>query len=69
MGSTDKLDFYRDDGDKIYWVETNIKDDFRFSFDKKTIFDFWQDYPQKLTPEQRKIFDEENPLLAELKPD
>ena len=38
-----------------------------FSFDKKTVFNFWQDYPDKLTPEQIEIFKKENPYLASLK--
>ena len=39
-----------------------------FSFDKKIVFDFWTDYPDKLTPEQIAIFKKENPYLAALKP-
>nr|DAS28633.1 MAG TPA: hypothetical protein [Caudoviricetes sp.] len=35
-----------------------------FSFDKKKEFNFWQDYPNKLTKEQRAIFDKENEILV-----
>ena len=36
-----------------------------FSFDKKHIFNMFRDYPQELTDEQKKIFDEENPYWAD----
>ena len=39
---------------------------FLFSFDKKTIYNFWEDY-DKLTAEQKAIFDEEFPAMAALK--
>ena len=35
-----------------------------FSFDKETVFDLMKDYPDKLTPEQKEIFDKENPYGA-----
>lgn len=38
-----------------------------FSFDQETIFNFWTDYPDKLTPEQIEIFKKENPVMAALK--
>lgn len=60
---------YSDD-DLIYWVddESDIEGRVLFSFDKRTVFNFWTDYPDKLTAEQIKIFKKENPTLAELKP-
>ena len=65
--------FQREKGNLIWWV--NYFDDdkreigeFLFSFDRKTVFNFWTDYPDKLTPEQIKIFQKENPTLAALKP-
>lgn len=36
-----------------------------FSFDKKQVFNMFADYPHNLTPEQKKIFDEENPEWCE----
>ena len=52
--------------DKIWWVDTTDKDGgFVFTFDKKTYFNMFQDYPHKLTPEQKQIFDRENPYWAE----
>ncbi|WP_208605825.1 DUF7675 family protein, partial [Rodentibacter genomosp. 1] len=38
-----------------------------FSFDKKVEFNFWADYPHKLTAEQKAIFDMENQELVKLK--
>lgn len=67
------FDFYKDNADnKIWSVETDETIDsigeMLFSFDKKNIFNFWTDYPEKLTPEQIKIFKNEYPELARLKP-
>ena len=36
-----------------------------FSFDLLTVFNLWSDYPWNLTPEQKKIFDKENPFWAD----
>ncbi|MCQ2581913.1 MAG: hypothetical protein MJ170_02935 [Alphaproteobacteria bacterium] len=62
-------DFYKDnETDKIWWIfDTENRGEYLFSFDKKHIFNFFQDYPQKLTKEQKLIFDRENPELAKLK--
>lgn len=53
--------------DKIWWLDNSkeSKGEFIFSFDKKTEFNMFQDYPHKLTPEQKQIFDEENPFWAD----
>ncbi len=61
--------FYKEnEDDKIWWVETsNSIGEYLFTFDKKTIFNFFSDYPDKLTKEQIEIFKKENPSLAELK--
>ncbi|MDO5564767.1 MAG: hypothetical protein Q4F88_06035 [Eubacteriales bacterium] len=62
-------DFYKKyKGDKIWWtrrIEGHLGE-YLFSFDKKKIYNFFRDY-DKLTPEQKKIFDKENPMLAALK--
>ena len=63
-------DFYKDDEDDLIWWTAPIEEigTILFSFDKKTVFNFWKDYPEKLTSEQIKIFQKENPILAELRP-
>ncbi len=55
--------FYKNNPtDKIWWVDTSEQDGvFEFSFDKKEVFNMFRDYPHKLTPEQKAIFDRENP--------
>ena len=54
-------------GDQIWWVDnaSETKGEWLFSFDRKTIFNMFADYPHKLTPEQKAIFDAENPYWAE----
>ncbi len=56
-------DFFKEnEGDTIWWVE-NLDEigQFLFSFDQKKIFNLFKDYPHNLTPEQKEIFDKENP--------
>lgn len=62
----EKNNFYKnEDSDKIWWVDNiGTVGEFLFSFDKKTVFNLFEDYPHKLTPEQKKTFDEENPYWA-----
>ena len=38
----------------------------QFTFDKKTIYNFWTDY-EKLSPEQRWLFDDANEFWAKFK--
>lgn len=47
----------------IWWLGNGagIKGEWVFSFDKKRRFNMFADYPWKLTPEQKEIFDRENP--------
>lgn len=52
--------------DSVWWVDNPDQvGTFLFSFDKKIVFNLFQDYPHKLTAEQKKIFDEENPEWAD----
>lgn len=49
--------------DIIWWLDNgaDTKGEWVFSFDKKRRFNMFADYPRKLTPEQKEIFDRENP--------
>ena len=58
--------FYKENKkDKIWWVRNDAYGVWEFSFDRKQIFNLFQDYPYKLTPEQKALFDAENPYWAE----
>lgn len=54
-------------GDKIWWLDNSeeVEGEWIFSFDKKTRFNMFRDYPKKLSKEQKEIFDEENPYWAD----
>ncbi len=66
--ASNKLEFYQKDGGTIWWVDdVTQKGKILFSFDREKIYNFWKDYPDKLTPEERAIFARENPTLAGLK--
>lgn len=56
-------DWYKNNPDDvIWWKETpDTKGDWIFSFDRKKEFNLFADYPDRLTPEQKAIFDRENP--------
>ena len=54
------------ESDTIWWVlHLEEKGIWEFTFDQKTIFNMFADYPQELTQEQKQIFDNENPYWAE----
>lgn len=59
--------FYKENpDDKIYWVHDPDRiGEWLFSFDKKTVYNMFADYPYKLTKEEKAIFDEENPYWAD----
>lgn len=69
MASSKYVFTHEKPGDVIWWVEAPIDKDgeFLFSFDRERVYNFFADYPQELTPEQKAIFDRENPELASLK--
>ena len=66
MASNNFTFVHEKENDVIWWVEAPIENDgeFLFSFDKQTVFNLFADYPWKLTPEQKRIFDRENPYWA-----
>lgn len=49
------------ESDKIWWKDTDSVGEWIFSFDKKTEYNMFADYPHNLTPEQKAVFDKENP--------
>ena len=52
--------------DRIWWKDTPDRvGEWLFSFDKKKIFNMFADYPRELTPDQKKLFDKENPYWAD----
>lgn len=59
--------FYKNKpSDRIWWVDNPERiGEWLFSFDKKKVFNMFSDYPHKLTPEQKQIFDKENPYWKE----
>ena len=58
--------FYKENAnDKVWWIDNpDVIGEFLFSFDKKKIFNLFQDYPWKLTIEEKALFDKENPYWA-----
>lgn len=60
---TMQYDFYKEnDTDRIWWVDTVDRIGlYLFSFDRKKIYNLFSDYPHKLSAEEKRIFDEENP--------
>ncbi|MGX7347543.1 DUF7675 family protein [Aerococcus vaginalis] len=62
-------DFYKENIDDEIWTIHEIpstRGPFLFSFDRKTIYNFWSDY-DKLTEQQKAIFREEYDTMAALK--
>lgn len=52
--------------DSIWWLDTSSEcvGERVFSFDQQTEFNLFADYPWKLSPEEKAIFDKENPYWA-----
>ena len=51
---------------KFSWLPKSDKVGERlFTFDGKQIFNLFRDYPHALNPEQKRVFDEENPFWVD----
>ncbi|UPQ85222.1 hypothetical protein M0R79_06070 [Ignavigranum ruoffiae] len=67
-------DFYKETPENNIYLIDELQDGqivlgkFLFSFDMETIYNFWSDYPHKLSDKQIKMFKEEFPEMAKLKP-
>lgn len=49
--------------DKIWWTTyVECFGESFFTFDKIKLYSLWNDYPDKLTDEEKEIFDNENPF-------
>ena len=59
--------FYKNnENDQIWWFyDTEVLGQPSFSFDKKKVFYLFGDYPDSLTPDQKDLFDKENPYWAQ----
>lgn len=60
--------WYKDNPkDKIWWLDNADEKvgEWVFSFDKKTTYNMFADYPHNLTKEKKEIFDKENPYWAD----
>ncbi len=54
------------ESNQIWWlVDTDRIGEWVFSFDRVHKFNMFEDYPYKLTKEQKEIFDKENPYWAD----
>ena len=50
---------------KVKWIENHDNiGEMLFTFDGKTIYNLFRDYPHKLSPEEKRVFDLENPFWA-----
>lgn len=56
-------DFYKKKAtDKVWWVdEIDCFGKILVSFDKKKIYNLFEDYPHDFTKQEKEIFDKENP--------
>lgn len=52
--------------DKVWWADTgDLVATYLFSFDREKVYNLFRDYPDKLTKEQKAIFDAENKEYAD----
>lgn len=53
------------ESDHVWWKAQKNIGDFEFSLDQKKVYNLFKDYPDKLTPEERAVFDAENPYWVD----
>lgn len=60
-------DFYKEEPWHTIWCVSEMDEigKLLFSFDKKKIYNLWQDYPHNFTPEEKATFDKEFPYWAD----
>ena len=62
----DKKKFYKiNESDLTIWVDSEQVGEHLFTFDKQRIFNLFADYPWKLSPKEKAVFDKENPEWAD----
>lgn len=49
------------ESDSIWWTTSPHVGEFLFSFDKRKIYNMFQDYPMKLSKSEQALFAKENP--------
>ena len=65
FGGSKPFWYRKKSSDKVWWLrQPGIVGNPTFSFDKKKKFHLYRDY-SKMTPEEKAIFDKENPFWAE----
>ena len=52
---------------RVWWLDngSESKGEWLFSFDRERVYSLFADYPDRLSPEEKRIFDAENPRWAE----
>ena len=57
------MEFYKNNKtDAIWWgSDPNIIGEWLCSFDKKKVYNLFKDYPWELSPDEKALFDRENP--------
>ncbi|MBR1911939.1 MAG: hypothetical protein IJ828_06245 [Treponema sp.] len=62
----DEKFYKKEPNDKIWWVDDpETIGEYKFTFDKKKIYNLYADYPHNMKPDEVKTFDEENNKWAE----
>lgn len=57
----------KSDSDKVYWLTKKDESigEFLFSFDLKKVYNIYTDYPEKLSNEELRVFNKENPFWVD----